>query len=210
MHVLHLYVCVGLMPLHTGTGVAPLTMASCLLPVASSGEQLSDLTGVCACHWPTSRREKGREREREAGGGGRFAEREEVWQRLSTHVYICVFVCLCECTVAMSHTVWGLQCICAQHDKCVPLDSISSLQPHSIWCQLCTLWYRACSVLQGDEWDVWNSAMGLFYWYRFVTCALESGSSIRSSSTTNLLSEWLTQRGEQDLLFNGKWAGVTL
>lgn len=37
-------------------------------------------------------------------------------------------------TVAMSHAAWGRQCICAQHDKRALLDSISGLQPYSIWC----------------------------------------------------------------------------
>lgn len=42
----YLYICVGLMPMPTETGVIPLTMASCLHSVASTGEQLSALTGV--------------------------------------------------------------------------------------------------------------------------------------------------------------------
>lgn len=77
--VLHLCICVGLTLLDYETGVVPLTMASCLLSVASSGEQLSALMGVCACHWPTSQRDRGRERGRES---------------LCAHVHfrICVFV----------------------------------------------------------------------------------------------------------------------
>lgn len=78
-------------------------------------------------------------REREREGGGRGGKCDSVHLRMCSCTYVRMSVFVCECTVAMSHTVWGQQCICAQHDKCVPLDSVSSLQSHSIWCQLCTL-----------------------------------------------------------------------
>lgn len=77
-----LFMCVwaaSLTLLDTETGVAPLTMASCLLSVASSGEQLSALMGVRACHWPTSQREK---------------EREGVCLRTCTYVYLCECACV--------------------------------------------------------------------------------------------------------------------
>ncbi len=90
-------------------------------------------------------REEEEEEEEEEGG-----ECGSVCLRTCTYVCLCKRVCV-SCTVAMTHTVWGLQCICAQHDKCVTLDSISSLQPHSIWCQLCTPWYRARSVFPVNE-----------------------------------------------------------
>ena len=54
-------VCVGCDAAGYNDRCRPLTMASCLLSVASSGEQLSALMGVCACHWPTLQRAKWRE-----------------------------------------------------------------------------------------------------------------------------------------------------
>lgn len=111
---------------------------------------------------PLLHREKEFVRPRKGRWGVKQREEGEVVFFCAQHRFMCEF------TVAMSHTVWELECICAQHTKCVPLDSISSLQPHSIWCQLCTVWYRACSALQGDEWDEMNSATVSFI--NVVTC----------------------------------------
>lgn len=130
MYVLLLCVCVGLMLLHTEDRHRPLYHG--LFPplcgiirrtvVSSDGGLHSSLAHIT---------DRERERERVC------VCMTSVCPCTCAYVYLCVFEFYSN--LAMSHTVWGLQCICAQHDKCVPLDSISSLQPHSIWCQLCTL-----------------------------------------------------------------------
>lgn len=104
------------------------------------------------------------------------------------------FVCLCECTVAVSHTVWGLQYICAQHDKCVPLDSVSSLQPHSIWRPL----YRACSVLRGM-----SERCGI-QWFRVLLALYRVTHSLHFR--TDLLFDFTQRGGRRFESGDAEWA----
>lgn len=122
----------------------------------------------------------------EGGGGGKC---DSVCMRTCTCTYVCLSVFLCECTVAMSHTVWGLQCICAQHDKCVLLDSISNLQPLSIWCQLCWL----LLALLRDEWDVRNSVIGCFIDTVLWPVPWHRGHHFTQAQSVNRNVVWMTQ-----------------
>lgn len=137
----------------------------------------------------------------ERGGRGGKCDSDLVRMCTSAYVRLCECV-VCECTVAMSHTVWGQQCICAQHDKCVPLDSISSLESYSIWCQLCTLWYNACFVSLRDEWDVRNSVAGCFIDIVLWPVPWRQGCQFKTVQRINRRS--VTQR--ENVIFLSGWA----
>lgn len=141
-------------------------MAPCLLSVASSGKQLSALTGVCAHHWPTLRREGGREGR---GGGGRASVTAFVCAR----VRMCIRAArLCELYSSYeSHSVGGYNASAPSTTNVYRLTLFQvynhipygvSFAHYDIGPPL-ALYFLFIFIFLRDEWSAWDSAIGVFY-----------------------------------------------